>query len=55
MHSEPCIALAGKEGCKALRVETLPENYAMIRIFRRCDFNLDSKVEIMVSSSLNLS
>jgi acetyltransferase len=53
--SEQCIELAKKEGYKTIRAETLQENYAMIRIFRRCDFTLDTKDENMVSMSLSLS
>lgn len=53
--SEQCIELAKKEGYKTIRAETLQENYAMIRIFRHCDFTLDSKDENMVSMSLSLS
>jgi acyl-CoA synthetase (NDP forming)/GNAT superfamily N-acetyltransferase len=53
--SEQCIALARKEGYKTIRAETIQENYAMIRIFRRCDFNFDGKDENMVSMTLNLS
>jgi acyl-CoA synthetase (NDP forming)/RimJ/RimL family protein N-acetyltransferase len=53
--SAQCIELAKKEGYKTIRAETLQENYAMIRIFRHCDFILDSKDENMVSMSLNLS
>jgi len=53
--SEECIELAKKEGYKTIRAETLQENYAMIRIFRHCDFVLDSKDENMVSMSLNLT
>ncbi|HNZ11679.1 MAG: succinyl-CoA synthetase subunit alpha [Deltaproteobacteria bacterium ADurb.Bin151] len=53
--SKQCIELAKKEGYRTIRAETLQENYAMIRIFRRCDFNLDTKDENMVSMSLNLS
>jgi RimJ/RimL family protein N-acetyltransferase len=53
--SEQCIELARKEGYKTIRAETLQENYAMLRIFRHCDFTLDSKDENMVSMSLNLS
>jgi acyl-CoA synthetase (NDP forming)/GNAT superfamily N-acetyltransferase len=52
--SKQCIELAKKEGYRTIRAETLQENYAMIRIFRRCDFNLDTKDENMVSMSLNL-
>lgn len=53
--SEQCFELARKEGYKTIRAETLQENYAMIRIFRECDFILDSKDENMVSMSLNLT
>lgn len=53
--SRQCIELARKEGYKTIRAETLQENYAMLRIFRHCDFVLDSKDENMVSMSLNLS
>jgi acyl-CoA synthetase (NDP forming)/RimJ/RimL family protein N-acetyltransferase len=53
--SEQCIELAKKEGYKTIRPETLQENYAMIRIFRRCDFGFDGKDESMVSMSLKLS
>ena len=53
--SEQCIELARKEGYKTIRAETLQENYAMLRIFRHCDFIMDSKDENMVSMSLNLS
>jgi acetate---CoA ligase (ADP-forming) len=53
--SEQCIELAKKEGYKTIRSETLQENYAMIRIFRRCDFAFNGKDENMVSMSLNLS
>ncbi|MDD3250034.1 MAG: GNAT family N-acetyltransferase [Smithellaceae bacterium] len=53
--SEQCIELARKEGYKTIRAETLQENYAMIRIFRRCAFNFDGKDENMVSMTLNLS
>jgi len=53
--SEQCIELAKKEGYKTIRAETLQENYAMIRIFRRCAFNFDGKDENMVSMTLNLS
>ncbi|PKN37212.1 MAG: acyl-CoA synthetase [Deltaproteobacteria bacterium HGW-Deltaproteobacteria-2] len=53
--SAQCIELAKKEGYKTIRAETLQENYAMIRIFRHCDFIMDSKDENMVSMSLNLS
>jgi RimJ/RimL family protein N-acetyltransferase len=53
--SRQCIELAKKEGYKTIRAETLQENYAMLRIFRNCDFVLDSKDENMVSLSLNLS
>jgi succinyl-CoA synthetase alpha subunit/RimJ/RimL family protein N-acetyltransferase len=53
--SEQCIELAKKEGYKTIRAETLQENYAMIRIFRRCDFEFDGKDESMVSMSLKLS
>lgn len=53
--SEQCIELARKEGYKTIRAETLQENYAMLRIFRHCDFVMDSKDENMVSMSLNLS
>ncbi|HNZ65154.1 MAG TPA: GNAT family N-acetyltransferase [Smithella sp.] len=52
--SEQCIELARKEGYKTIRAETLQENYAMLRIFRNCDFVLDSKDENMVSMSLKL-
>jgi RimJ/RimL family protein N-acetyltransferase len=52
--SEQCIELARREGYKTLRAETLQENYAMIRIFRRCHFNFDGKDENMVSMTLNL-
>jgi len=52
--SEQCINLARKEGYKTIRVETIQENYPMIRIFRRCDFAFDAKDENMVSMSLNL-
>ena len=52
--SEQCIELARKEGYKTIRAETLQENYAMLRIFRHCDFVLDSKDENMVSMTLNL-
>jgi RimJ/RimL family protein N-acetyltransferase len=47
--------LAKKEGFKTIRAETIQQNYAMIRIFRRCAFHLDTKDENMVSMSLNLS
>ncbi|HOG12590.1 MAG TPA: GNAT family N-acetyltransferase, partial [Smithellaceae bacterium] len=53
--SEQCIELAKKEGYKTIRAETLQENYAMIRIFRRCAFQFDGKDENMVSMTLNLS
>ncbi len=53
--SQQCIELARKEGYKTIRAETLQENYAMLRIFRHCDFVLDSKDENMVSMSLNVS
>jgi len=53
--SEQCIELAKNEGYKTIRAETLQENYAMIRIFRRCDFGFDGKDESMVSMSLKLS
>jgi acyl-CoA synthetase (NDP forming)/GNAT superfamily N-acetyltransferase len=53
--SEQCIELAKKEGYKTIRAETLQENYAMLRIFRHCDFVMDSKDENMVSMSLKLS
>ena len=46
--------MARKEGYKTIRAETLQENYAMLRIFRHCDFVLDSKDENMVSMTLNL-
>jgi acyl-CoA synthetase (NDP forming)/RimJ/RimL family protein N-acetyltransferase len=52
--SQQCIELAKKEGYKTIRAETLQENYAMLRIFRHCDFVLDAKDENMVSMSLNL-
>ena len=50
-----CIKKKKKEGYKTIRAETLQENYAMIRIFRRCAFNFDGKDENMVSMTLNLS
>ena len=53
--SEQCIELARKEGYKTIRAETLQENFAMIRIFRRCDFDFEGKDENMVSMALNLS
>ena len=53
--SRQCIELARKEGYKAIRAETILQNYAMINIFRRCDFALDAKDENMVSMLLNLS
>ncbi|MEE9934707.1 MAG: GNAT family N-acetyltransferase, partial [Deltaproteobacteria bacterium] len=53
--SEQCIELARKEGYKTIRAETLQENYAMIRIFRRCDFAFEGKDENMVSMALNLT
>jgi acetate---CoA ligase (ADP-forming) len=53
--SKQCIELAKKEGYKTIRAETLQENYAMLRIFRNCDFILDSKDENMVSMALKLS
>lgn len=53
--SEQCIELARKEGYKTIRAETLQENYAMLRIFRHCDFVMDAKDENMVSMSLKLS
>lgn len=53
--SEQCIELARQEGYKTIRAETLQENYAMIRIFRRCDFGFDTKDENMLSMSLDLS
>jgi len=53
--SQQCIELAKKEGYKTIRAETIMENYAMIRIFRRCDFAFDEKDENMVSMSLSLS
>ncbi len=53
--SEQCIELAKKEGYKTIRAETIQENYAMIRIFRRCDFAFDAKDENMVSMSLHLT
>jgi RimJ/RimL family protein N-acetyltransferase len=53
--SEQCFELAKKEGLKTIRAETLQENYAMIRIFRQCDFILDSKDGNMVSMALKLS
>ncbi|HQL01143.1 MAG TPA: GNAT family N-acetyltransferase [Smithellaceae bacterium] len=53
--SEQCIELARKEGYKTIRAETLQENYAMIRIFRRCNFNFEGKDENMVSMTLDLS
>ncbi|MDD4091782.1 MAG: GNAT family N-acetyltransferase [Smithellaceae bacterium] len=53
--SEQCIELAKKEGYKTIRAETIQQNHAMIRIFRRCDFSFDGKDENMVSMSLNLS
>ncbi len=53
--SEQCIELAKKEGYKTIRAETLQQNYSMLRIFRRCDFVLDSKDENMVSMALKLS
>jgi acyl-CoA synthetase (NDP forming)/RimJ/RimL family protein N-acetyltransferase len=53
--SEQCIELAKKEGYKTIRAETIQQNHAMIRIFRRCDFAFDGKDENMVSMSLNLS
>jgi acyl-CoA synthetase (NDP forming)/RimJ/RimL family protein N-acetyltransferase len=53
--SEQCIELAKKEGYKTIRAETIQQNHAMIRIFRRCAFSFDGKDENMVSMSLNLS
>jgi acyl-CoA synthetase (NDP forming)/GNAT superfamily N-acetyltransferase len=53
--SEQCFELAKKEGYKTIRAETLQENYAMIRIFRSCDFHFDGRDENMVSMTLNLS
>ena len=53
--SEQCIELAKKEGFKTIRAETIQQNYAMMRIFRRYAFNLDTKDGNMVSMSLNLS
>ncbi len=53
--SEQCIELARREGYRTLRAETLQENYAMIRIFRRCKFNIEGKDENMVSLTLDLA
>jgi acetate---CoA ligase (ADP-forming) len=53
--SEQCIKLARQEGYKTIRAETLQENFAMIRIFRSCDFQLDGKDDNMLSLSLSLS
>jgi len=53
--SEQCIELAKKEGYKTIRAETLQENYSMLRIFRHCDFIMDSKEENMISMALKLS
>lgn len=53
--SQQCIELARQEGYKTIRAETIQENYAMIRIFRGCDFQFDGKDENMLSMSLNLS
>jgi len=53
--SEQCIELARREGYKTIRAETLRENYAMIRIFRRCDFNFASRDGNMVSMTLDLT
>jgi len=53
--SQQCIELARKEGYKTIRAETLQQNYSMLRIFRRCDFVLDSKDENMISMALKLS
>jgi len=53
--SEQCIELARREGYKTIRAETLRENYAMIRIFRRCDFNFAGRDGNMVSMTLDLT
>jgi len=53
--SVECIELAKKEGYKLIRAETIQENFAMIRICRRCNFAFDGKDENMVSMSLSLS
>ena len=53
--SVECIELARKEGYKKIRAETIQENFAMIRICRRCNFVFDGKDENMVSMSLSLS
>ena len=53
--SRQCIELAKKEGYKTIRAETLQQNYSMLRIFRRCNFIMDSKDENMVSMALKLS
>jgi GNAT superfamily N-acetyltransferase len=53
--SEQCIELAKQAGCKKIRSETLQENYAMLRIFKECDFQFDGKDENMLAMSLDLS
>ncbi len=53
--SEQCIELAKQTGYKKIRSETLQENYAMLRIFKKCDFQFDGKDENMLSMSLDVS
>ena len=53
--SEQCIELAKQSGYKKIRSETLQENFAMLRIFKKCDFQFDGKDENMLTMSLDLS
>ena len=53
--SEQCFQLAKQEGYKTIRTETLPENHALIRIFKQGDFAVDAREDNRVSLTLSLS
>lgn len=53
--SERCIELARLGGFKAIRAETIQGNFAMIRIFKHYNFQLEGKDDNMLSMFLNLS
>lgn len=53
--SEQIIELCKREGFKKIRSETLQENYAMIRIFNKCDFQFEGKDENMLAMALDLT
>jgi acetyltransferase len=53
--SRQCIEMAKKEGYRTIRAETIQQNFAMLRIFRNCHFELDYKEDNMVSMALKLT